>query len=125
MYDFKKQLEHSDVHTAGFQKELAEQYTFPPNLNFDRIMFGAEVEFQAVMEVRKYGIKSVSIYTTSVKLMVDVLDEDEHLVEKSFEVEFDDSWKINDEHENEKVVGKSPHSIYADFNNKTLTVYYH
>ena len=94
-------------------------------MNPDRIMFGAEVEFQGVMEVREYGIKSVSIYTTSVKLMVDVLDEDEHHLAKSFEVEFDDSWTIEDQHEDEKVVGKSPHSIYADFNDKTLIVYYH
>ena len=120
MYNFKNTIENVEVHTAGLHKELSKTFPFTTQLESDQIIKTVDIESQCSMEMREWGIKSINLYTTKVSLYVSFLEHDA----KKFEIKFDDEWKFDDEFNDKKISGKKPTSIYFDFNQKTITIYY-
>ena len=121
MYDFKKTIEGTDIHTAGLQKELIKHYAHPTDIDLDTVYFICDIEFECHIEMRRWGVKDFTLYTTNIGLIISVND-DNHK-SKEWEVDLKD-WKIVDEHLTEGVVGKSPDSVYFDFNTKIVIIYY-
>ena len=121
MYNFKKTIEGTDIHTAGMQKELIKHYAHPSEIDLDNIKIMIDVGYDCAIEFRTWGVKDVSLYTTELFVTIGVYDDSNK--SKEWELDLTD-WDIEDEHLTEGVVGKMPDSAYLDFNKKIITIYY-
>jgi len=117
-----------DVDIFGIEKHVTE-ITSEDNYDIDQI--NVEIDWRYELDVRRWGIKDITIYTTEVRVQgtVNIWDEgDGKLV--NFELTVDDmggfssdeGWVYQDEKDDIKLHGIAPENVMVDFNEQLVTV---
>ena len=117
-----------DVDIFGIEKHVTE-ITSEDNYDIDQI--NVEIDWRYELDVRRWGIKDITIYTTEVRVQgtVNIWDEgDGKLV--NFELTVDDmggfsneeGWVYQDEKDDIKLHSIAPENVMVDFNEQLVTV---
>ena len=117
-----------DVDIFGIEKHVTE-ITSEDNYDIDQI--NVEIDWRYELDVRSWGIKDITIYTTEVRVQgtVNIWDEgDGKLV--NFEVKVDnmggfsndEGWVYQDEKEDIDLHSIAPENVMVDFNEQLVTV---
>ena len=118
----------NDVDIFGIEKYVTE---IGENYNHDIDQINVEIDWRYELDVRRWGIKDITIYTTEVRIQgtVNIWDEgDGKLV--NFELTVDDmggfsndeGWVYQDEKDDIDLHGIAPENVMIDFNEKLVTV---
>ena len=117
-----------DVDIFGLEKHITE---ITPEDNYDIDQIAVEIDWRYELDVRRWGIKDITIYTTEVRVQgtVNIWDEgDGKLV--NFELTVDDmggfssdeGWVYQDEKDDIKLHSIAPENVMVDFNEQLVTV---
>ena len=117
-----------DVDIFGIEKHVTE-ITSEDNYDIDQI--NVEIDWRYELDVRRWGIKDITIYTTEVRVQgtVNIWDEgDGKLV--NFELTVDDmggfsndeGWVYQDEKDDIDLHSIAPENVMIDFNEQLVTV---
>lgn len=117
-----------DVDIFGIEKHVTE---ITPEDNYDIDQINVEIDWRYELDVRSWGIKDITIYTTEVRIQgtVNIWDEgDGKLV--NFELTVDDmggfssdeGWVYQDEKDDIKLHSIAPENVMVDFNEQLVTV---
>ena len=117
-----------DVDIFGIEKHVTE-ITSEDNYDIDQI--NVEIDWRYELDVRRWGIKDITIYTTEVRIQgtVNIWDEgDGKLV--NFELTVDDmggfsndeGWVYQDEKDDIDLHSIAPENVMIDFNEQLVTV---
>lgn len=117
-----------DVDIFGLEKHITE---ITPEDNYDIDQIAVEIDWRYELDVRSWGIKDITIYTTEVRVngTVNIWDEgDGKLV--NFELKVDDmggfssdeGWVYQDEKDDIKLHSIAPENVMVDFNEQLVTV---
>ena len=118
----------NDVDIFGIEKYVTE---IGENDNHDIDQIDIEIDWRYELDVRRWGIKDITIYTTEVRIQgtVNIWDEgDGKLV--NFELTVDDmggfsndeGWVYQDEKDDIGLHSIAPENVMIDFNEKLVTV---
>ena len=118
----------NDVDIFGIEKYVTE---IGENDNHDIDQIDVEIDWRYELDVRRWGIKDITIYTTEVRIKgtVNIWDEgDGKLV--NFELTVDDmggfsndeGWVYQDEKDDIGLHSIAPENVMIDFNEKLVTV---
>ena len=127
---FRTQVE--DVDLFGL-KDYFPEYR---DRDFEVVDMECYVNWRYDLDVRTWGIKDISIYTTSVQVsaVIDIYDEDYTHVEKTEEIVLNvddmggfqsddpDKWYYDDEKDNERYHTILPTMVQVDLNDNFITV---
>ena len=117
-----------DVDIFGLEKHITE---ITPEDNYDIDQIAVEIDWRYELDVRSWGIKDITIYTTEVRVQgtVNIWDEgDGKLV--NFELKVDDmggfssdeGWVYIDEKDGIRLHSIAPENVMVDFNEQLVTV---
>lgn len=104
--------------------------------DFDIVDLDCYVNWRYDLDVRSWGIKDISIYTTSVQVraVIEIYDEEYTKVETTKEIELDvddmggfrsddpDKWYYDDDKDNERYHTILPTMVQVDLDDKFITV---
>ena len=117
-----------DVDIFGIEKHVTE-ITSEDNYDIDQI--NVEIDWRYELDVRRWGIKDITIYTTEVRIQgtVNIWDEgDGKLVDFELKVDdmggfaSDEGWVYIDEKDDMKHHSIAPENVMIDFNEQLVTV---
>ena len=117
-----------DVDIFGIEKHVTE---ISPEDNYDIDQIEVEIDWRYELDVRSWGIKDITIYTTEVRVngVVNIWDEgDGKFID--FELKVDDmggfsndeGWVYIDEKDEIRLHSIAPENVMVDFNEQLVTV---
>ena len=124
--------EIEDVNFYGLEKYFPEY----KGRDMDISYLNCSVKWRLDLDVRSWGIKDISVYTTSVSInaWVEIYDEEYTKVETEKEIKIfvddmggfssddPDKWYYEDERDNERYHTILPTALQVDLNDKTVSV---
>lgn len=117
-----------DIDIFGLENYIPE---LTDNDNYDIDQIDVEIDWRYELDVRRWGIKDITIYTTEVRVkgVVNIWDEgDGKFIDFELKVDEmggfsnDEGWVYQDEKDGMKLHSIAPENVMIDFNEQLVTV---